>query len=39
MYVGGGNYIHAPYTGALVRVDSLTARIASKGDYVGASRL
>lgn len=38
MYVGDGNYIHAPNTGAFVRVDSLTARIASRGDYVGASR-
>ncbi|MDO8848427.1 MAG: NlpC/P60 family protein [Coriobacteriia bacterium] len=39
MYVGDGNYVHAPYTGTLVRVDSLTARISSRGDYVGASRL
>lgn len=39
MYVGDGNYIHAPYTGATVRVDSLTARITSRADYVGASRL
>ena len=38
MYVGDGNYVHAPYTGAVVRVDSLNSRIASKGDYVGASR-
>ncbi|MHB1324375.1 MAG: C40 family peptidase [Coriobacteriia bacterium] len=38
MYVGDGNYVHAPYTGAVVRVDSLTARISSRGDYVGASR-
>ncbi len=38
MYVGDGNYVHAPYTGTVVRVDSLTARIASRGDYVGASR-
>lgn len=38
MYVGDGNYVHAPYTGAVVRVDSLNARIASKADYVGASR-
>jgi len=38
MYVGDGNYLHAPYTGAVVRVDSLTARISSRGDYVGASR-
>lgn len=38
IYVGSGNYLHAPYTGAVVRVDSLTSRIASRGDYVGASR-
>jgi cell wall-associated NlpC family hydrolase len=38
MYVGDGNYIHAPNTGAVVRIDSLTERIASRGDYVGASR-
>ncbi len=38
MYVGDGNYVHAPYTGTVVRVDSLTARVASRGDYVGASR-
>lgn len=38
MYVGDGNYVHAPYTGAYVRVDSLTARISSRADYVGASR-
>ncbi|MRS12432.1 MAG: hypothetical protein EG823_05085 [Actinobacteria bacterium] len=39
MYVGDGNYVHAPYTGTVVRVDSLTARISSRGDYVGASRI
>ncbi|MEA5076104.1 MAG: NlpC/P60 family protein [Coriobacteriia bacterium] len=39
MYVGGGDYIHAPYTGTVVRINSLTARIQSSGDYVGASRL
>lgn len=38
MYVGDGNYVHAPYTGTVVRVDSLSARITSRGDYVGASR-
>lgn len=38
MYVGDGNYVHAPYTGAVVRVDSLNARISSRADYVGASR-
>lgn len=39
IYAGGGNYLHAPYTGAVVRVDSLRDRISSRGDYVGASRL
>lgn len=38
IYVSRGNYIHAPATGEFVRVDSLTDRIAAKGDYVGASR-
>ncbi|MDZ4654511.1 MAG: NlpC/P60 family protein [Coriobacteriia bacterium] len=38
IYVGSGNYIHAPQTGDVVKVSSLTERIASKGDYVGASR-
>ena len=39
IYVGGGNYVHAPYTGTVVRVNSLTARIESNRDYVGASRI
>lgn len=38
MYVGGGNYVHAPYTGTVVRINSLTARIQSSGDYVGGLR-
>lgn len=38
MYVGNGNYVHAPSTGDVVKVSSLTDRIASRGDYVGASR-
>lgn len=38
MYVGNGNYIHAPSIGDVVKVSSLTDRIASRGDYVGASR-
>ncbi|MDH4139710.1 MAG: NlpC/P60 family protein [Coriobacteriia bacterium] len=33
IYVGGGNYIHAPHTGAVVRIDPL-----SRGDYSGACR-
>jgi cell wall-associated NlpC family hydrolase len=39
IYVGNGNFIHAPGTGDVVRVSSLVERIESKGDYVGASRL
>ncbi|GAB4283202.1 MAG: C40 family peptidase [Coriobacteriia bacterium] len=38
IYVGDGNYVHAPQTGDVVKVSSLTERIASRGDYVGASR-
>lgn len=38
VYVGDSNYVHAPATGQLVTVSSLSARIASKGDYVGAIR-
>jgi len=38
MYVGGGSFIHAPQTGDVVRISSLTGRIASRGDYVGATR-
>lgn len=33
IYVGGGSYIHAPHTGAVVSVSSL-----SRGDYAGACR-
>jgi cell wall-associated NlpC family hydrolase len=39
IYVGNGDFIHAPETGAFVRVESLIARIQARGDYVGASRL
>ena len=38
MYVGGGNFINAPQTGSVVRIDSLPARIEEHGDYVGAVR-
>lgn len=38
IYVGGGNFVHAPQRGDVVKVSSLTDRIASRGDYVGASR-
>lgn len=34
IYVGGGNFIHAPHTGARVRVESLS----SHRSYVGACR-
>lgn len=34
MYVGGGNFIEAPYTGARVRITSL----GNRSDYVGATR-
>lgn len=38
IYIGGGDMIHAPQTGELVSVASLTGRIASRGDYVGGVR-
>ncbi|MEN6430845.1 MAG: NlpC/P60 family protein [Coriobacteriales bacterium] len=38
IYVGDGDFIHAPSQGDVVKVSSLTERIASRGDYVGASR-
>ncbi len=38
IYLGDGNYVHAPATGQKVTVSSLFERIESKGDYVGASR-
>lgn len=38
IYVKDGLFIHAPATGDVVKVDSLTDRIARRGDYVGASR-
>ncbi|MHB8705814.1 MAG: C40 family peptidase [Coriobacteriia bacterium] len=38
IYVGDGNYVHAPQRGDVVKVSSLTERISSRGDYVGASR-
>ncbi len=33
IYVGGGQYIHAPHTGAVVRIDPL-----DRSDYAGACR-
>ncbi|MDO8914715.1 MAG: NlpC/P60 family protein [Coriobacteriia bacterium] len=38
MYVGNGNFVHAPATGDRVKVSSLQDRITSRGDYVGAVR-
>ncbi|MBI5232458.1 MAG: C40 family peptidase [Coriobacteriales bacterium] len=38
IYSGGGNFIEAPYTGAVVKISSLDGRISSRGDYVGACR-
>jgi len=38
IYVGDGEFLHAPQSGDVVRVSSLTGRIASRGDYVGATR-
>ena len=37
IYVGGGNFIHAPHTGSVVRIDSLSGTYAS--EYVGAKRI
>ena len=34
IYVGGGNMIHAPQTGAVVRINSV-----DRSDYAGARRL
>ena len=38
IFVGAGDYLHAPSTGRPVQVESLTSRIARRGDYVGATR-
>ncbi len=38
MYVGDGNFIHAPGTGDHVKISSLADRIANHKDYVGAVR-
>jgi cell wall-associated NlpC family hydrolase len=38
MYVGGGVFIHAPGTGDHVKYSSLTDRISTRRDYVGAVR-
>jgi cell wall-associated NlpC family hydrolase len=34
IYVGGGNYIHSPYSGSSVRINSM-----SRGDFAGARRI
>ena len=39
IYVGDGDYVHAPQFNDVVKVSSLIDRIALRGDYVGASRL
>ena len=38
LYIGGGEYVDAPYTGAYVRVDSLTSGWALS-HYAGARRI
>lgn len=38
IYAGGGSFINAPSTGDVVKYSSLTERISSRGDYVGAVR-
>lgn len=35
IYIGGGNFVHAPHTGDVVRVASMASR---SGNYVGAVR-
>jgi peptidoglycan DL-endopeptidase CwlO len=37
IYVGGGSFIHAPHTGSVVRIDSLSGWYSS--EYVGAKRI
>jgi cell wall-associated NlpC family hydrolase len=36
IYIGGGQFVHAPHTGDVVRISSLAERM---GSYVGARRL
>jgi cell wall-associated NlpC family hydrolase len=38
IYVGGGSYVHAPRTGDVVKVSSMSDRYAN-GSYVGAVRI
>ena len=37
IYVGGGNFIHAPHTGDVVKISSLSGSYASS--FVGARRI
>jgi peptidoglycan DL-endopeptidase CwlO len=37
IYIGGGQFIHAPHTGDVVKISSMTGWYASS--YVGARRL
>ena len=36
MYIGGGQFIHAPHTGDVVKISSMAER---SGSYVGARRV
>lgn len=38
MYIGNGEFIHAPQADDVVRIASLAARIETRGDFVGACR-
>ena len=38
IYVGGGNFIHAPHTGSVVRIDSLS-EAGYSSEYDGAKRI
>lgn len=38
IYVGSGNFLHAPQTGENVQVSSLGERVAARADYVGGCR-
>ena len=37
MYIGGGQFIHAPHTGDVVRIAYMSERL--RGDFVGARRI
>jgi cell wall-associated NlpC family hydrolase len=38
MYIGGGNFIHAPHTGDVVKISSLSDSYYN-GNWVGARRV